>query len=576
MIWIILLFLFSCNHNPAIVGDLATIQDDYDGFIVRYIDKKDLPTGENALYQVKGQYNFGGAPFLWVEAKEGVLVDRLMGFFDGQEGVVYVEPNYIRKPFASTATPHLVTDPYWSGFQYARSLCAQEEAYATYGIGEHESFAAVVDSGIDLTHEDLSKYTESGRLLGWSAFNREDKTRLRTTGTTYTKVTTTVPKTINGVESDVLEYVDMHPLIPVLGTAKNWDGNNYPEGHGSHVTGILGAEGNNGKGISGICPANLTMAVYKVLAVNTSSFESMGGASLETYSCLVDLVSRRDNGELKYAGSEVVPEGQLIPINYSLGGRGFSNFEVEMVNYATDNNILLIAASGNDDHMTENYPAALPATMSVGSVDNRAMISQFSSGSERLSVVAPGEDILSLEAGAYDAGGNLGPYVISSGTSMASPYVTGLAAYLLTFRPDLTAAELRTVIEETATDLGAEGHDPWYGHGLVNVKKAVEKVVNGEITSKYIHKSVKVILPSNYKGNFNLIVSSKDGKYLGSSIATLHNNSGEESYIASFPMLPVGEYSVSIANEPDLVIENFEITAADIENSKTNNKEVTL
>jgi subtilisin family serine protease len=128
----------------------------------------------------------------------------------------------------------------------------------------------------------------------------------------------------------------------------------------------------------------------------------------------------------------------------------------------------VICAAGNDGRPDSvNYPARWPFTIAVGAVDRQGRLSRFSSQGTELDICAPGEDVLS----AWPGGG----YAKLSGTSMATPFVSGVVALMLAKhrrQPGSTPVndieELREHLARTATDAGATGHDPHYGFGLIN------------------------------------------------------------------------------------------------------------
>ena len=150
-------------------------------------------------------------------------------------------------------------------------------------------------------------------------------------------------------------------------------------------------------------------------------------------------------------------------INMSLGGVGASIVLADAINYALENNVTVIAAAGNDGRDQINYPAAFPGVIAVGSTNSQDEVSSFSTRGEHLSVSAPGEDIWSLDT--FDNNG----YLTLDGTSMAAPFVSGVAALLMQKHGTaLTPGQIRGMLEATAVDRGAAGYDDAYGHGRVN------------------------------------------------------------------------------------------------------------
>lgn len=212
------------------------------------------------------------------------------------------------------------------------------------------------------------------------------------------------------------------------------------DGHGTHVAGIIGAIANNNIGVAGVAPGTKILGV-KVLGENATMFSVMKGIA---YS---------------------VNQGAKI-INLSLGGAMTDS--VERAFYEEDlarHNVLIVAAAGNDGIANMGFPASFKGVMAVGSVNQTKKLSSFSCYGYGMSVVAPGEGIISTFPG--------GTYAMIDGTSMATPFVSGAAALVWSKYPHLTAQQVRERLEKTADDLGDPGFDPKYGHGLINLQRAL-------------------------------------------------------------------------------------------------------
>lgn len=213
-------------------------------------------------------------------------------------------------------------------------------------------------------------------------------------------------------------------------------------GHGTHVAGIAAAVSNNGLGITGVSWGAKIMPLKMLGASGTGT----------TFDLAKAIYFAVDNG------------AQVI--NMSLGascGTGWPDVE-DAVDYATAKGVLLIAAAGNNKP-TVFCPGAIAGVMAVGATNANDVRASFSNYGPELEVVAPGVDIYSSVMG--------GGYDIKSGTSMAAPFVAGLAALLRSFDPTLTAAGVRTIIQNTSDDLGSPGWDPLYGYGRINAWRAL-------------------------------------------------------------------------------------------------------
>ncbi len=223
------------------------------------------------------------------------------------------------------------------------------------------------------------------------------------------------------------------------------DGN----GHGSHVAGIAAAISNNGKGIAGIAGGVKIMPV-KVMDDNGSG----------SYSNII-------NG-IKYAADH----GANV-ISMSLGGPGASQSMQEAVNYAISRGVAVVAASGNNNGAV-SFPGNCNGVITVGAVDNNNQRASFSNYGPEMDVTAPGVNIISSYKGGASS------YTSMSGTSMATPFVAGVAALVKAANPSLSSTEVTNIIDKSATDLGTTGFDNYYGYGLVDANKAVVTALNGQ------------------------------------------------------------------------------------------------
>lgn len=233
-------------------------------------------------------------------------------------------------------------------------------------------------------------------------------------------------------------------------------GNNNPDddnSHGSHVAGIVGACTNNSAGVAGTAP-NVRLMPVKVL-------DSAGSGTYEGVAAGID-----------YA----VANGAKI-INLSLGGSEDSITLANAVQNAYNNGVLVIAAAGNCAQgwwpcpgvNPIMYPAAYPETMAVGATDSADNWASFSEYHDYVEVSAPGVNIYSTWA--------FGSYGNKTGTSMSTPYVTGLAALLWSMNPaSLTHNAVRQTIQSTAVDLGTPGKDVYFGYGRIDAKLALQSL----------------------------------------------------------------------------------------------------
>ncbi len=213
-------------------------------------------------------------------------------------------------------------------------------------------------------------------------------------------------------------------------------------GHGTHVAGIAAASTNNAIGVAGMGYDSTIMNV-KVLSDSGSGYYSWVASGI-TWAA--------DNG------------AQVI--NMSLGGTVSSRVLEDAVNYAWDKGVVVVGAAGNNGNSTLFYPAAYANCMAVAATDRYDNKPSWSNHGEWVDVAAPGVGIYSTVNG--DRYGN------KSGTSMASPFVAGLAGLVFTMVTDSNSNgrlndEVRARIESACDDIGVEG----IGAGRINAARAV-------------------------------------------------------------------------------------------------------
>lgn len=239
-------------------------------------------------------------------------------------------------------------------------------------------------------------------------------------------------------------------------------------GHGTHVAGIAAAITNNNKGIAGIA-REAKVGSLKVCYEDTS---------LAIYGIILAYC---DDADITEAIIYAADNGYQV-INMSLAGPEFSQTLQDAVNYAWNRGVVIVAGAGNDYTTTKLYPAAFDNVIAVAATDyydNLAYFSTFSTDSDDwVSVAAPGHVIFSTVPGslcdipADDPGGC---YDWKSGTSMATPFVAGMAAELWNNLATPTNAAIRDLIESTADAEGPLGQNllAWTRYGRVNLHQAM-------------------------------------------------------------------------------------------------------
>jgi subtilisin family serine protease len=353
---------------------------------------------------------------LKVSVKPGQELEQIAAL-RSNPNVLYAEPDYIAR-----AQPTIPNDFYY-GDQWGLSKIDAPTAW-DITTGTSDVIIAIVDTGIDLTHPDLSC---AGKL--WVNPGEIPANSLDDDG--------------NGKVDDV----------------QGWNFANYnnnpddDNGHGTHVAGIAAACSDNSIGVAGLA-GGATLMPVKVLDSNGSGY----------YSDVADGIIYAVNN-----GAKVV--------NLSLGGLSNDYTLAGAVQYAYGHGALVAAAAGNcaqDGYQCSNlynpvmYPAAYTTVMAVAATDSSDDWANFSEYLPYVSVAAPGVVISStIREGGYGA---------MTGTSMATPHVSGLAALLWSFAPSLTVDQVRSTIESTSDDLGAPGKDDYFGWGRINAGRALRSL----------------------------------------------------------------------------------------------------
>lgn len=270
----------------------------------------------------------------------------------------------------------------------------------------------------------------------------------------------------DGIDNDNNTYID---------DINGWDfinSDSHPnddESHGTHVTGTIAQTTNNYLGVAGVA-FNTTIMPVKVL----------DAAGSGTYQQVAD--------GIYYA----VNNGAKI-ISMSLGGPSASPTLENAVKSAYDNGVTVIAASGNSNSSSCDYPAAYNAyVIAVGATQYDQTKAPYSNYGPSLDIVAPGGNTsLDQNADGYPDGvlqntfGNTPvdwAYWFYQGTSMATPHVSGVAALLLAQYSTLTPNQIRNYLQSRAKDLGTLGRDDTYGWGLVDAYATLASVLSVSVS----------------------------------------------------------------------------------------------
>ncbi|WP_243128400.1 S8 family peptidase [Clostridium chromiireducens] len=279
-------------------------------------------------------------------------------------------------------------------------------------------------------------YTEADKA--WSLINqkKEVKVAVLDTGVDYTH-----PDLANRVDvENGYNFVD-----------NNYDTMDY-NGHGTHISGIISAQGNNGIGLVGIT-GNLDVKILPIKVLDESGYG-------ETINIVKGIIYAVDSG------ADI--------INLSLGVQAKSELIAKAIEYAKSKGVFIVAAAGNDNENSDNFSPAGDGAFTVAAMNYNYRKAYFSDYGNSIKVAAPGVQMLSTVPGGYEAW---------DGTSMSAPVVSGIAAMLKAEKPDLSIKQIEDILQSTATDIMYEGRDQTSGYGLVNAYSALKKVKEMEKVS---------------------------------------------------------------------------------------------
>ena len=327
--------------------------------------------------------------------------------------VEYAQPNYI---YESCAEPN---DPEFPD-QYAHQLIQMSDAW-DISTGSRDIVVAVLDTGVDVNHPDLKDniWVNKGEIPN----NDIDDDN-------------------NGYIDDVSGWnfeEDTNNVIP--------DGIDYYSimGHGTQVSGVIAAVGDNNIGVCGvnwhssIMVLRLSIYVTSAEVAEALDYAAANGARV---------------ANMSFGSDEFGPEGDPI------------------VKTAIDNafarGVLLVASAGNDDSARPNYPAAYYNVMAVASTNGEDIKTGHSSFGSWVDITAPGTDIVTTDLN--------NEYIATAGTSFSGPYVVAVGALVLAHRPELTHVEVRAILENTTDPVFYGDVDPvqgYIGTGRVNAYNAL-------------------------------------------------------------------------------------------------------
>jgi thermitase len=238
-------------------------------------------------------------------------------------------------------------------------------------------------------------------------------------------------------------------VVPILGGSIQEGTCADDNGHGSHTSGTITANTNNGKGVAGVA-FNSKLAVCKALGGPLGQ-----GSTSDVANCIVWAHNKGAKViSMSLGGGDSTTLHNAVQTAWAGGGAGGT---------------VLVAAAGNDGDSTVNYPAGYAEVVSVAATDNRDQRASFSNANSDVEIAGPGVDVLST----YNSSDT--SYTTLSGTSMATPHVAGATAIIWDKYPTATASTIRSKLDAAVDDLGTPGRDTVFGFGRVNLAKAASQ-----------------------------------------------------------------------------------------------------
>lgn len=226
------------------------------------------------------------------------------------------------------------------------------------------------------------------------------------------------------------------------------------DNHGTQVAGCIAAKINNGLNAVGVAP-NTRVAGVKTLTIPAATICGNSGSGGDFVSGLNWAASngfRVTNASLGFGASVVIENAYVNTRNQGL---------------------IHFAATGNESSGTIGFPSSSAGVNAVGSITTSGARSSFSNFGTGIDFSAPGSGIITLDRTGGDGDSN-GDTITQSGTSFASPIAAGVAALVLSRNPFLSPAQVETIMQNSAVNLGAAGYDTTFGWGLVNARAALQ------------------------------------------------------------------------------------------------------
>lgn len=365
-----------------------------------------------------------------VELPEGQSVQDAVEQYQADPDVTYAQPNYKYKladnadSSLNTQTAAELNDARADSLWHLDMIHAKEAWELIQKLKHTKTRVAVLDTGVELTHPDLKNNVNSSLCVDLSS-----------------------------------------------GKKRAFKGDD--DGHGTHVTGIIAAAANNSIGVAGVATVGdntgVEAFVVDVFSGDPRDKDEYGATTAAMVAALQYAVDNK---------AKVINMSVGYDVNDSdLFEDRLLESAVNKVNAAGS---MVVAAAGNAGNTIPNYPADFDSCVSVISVGKNKQRSSFSNYGETKDISAPGSSILSTDKGAA--------YTLKSGTSMATPVVSGAAALLYSVDPNITPKDAKNILYQSAEDIYTKGWDMQSGYGIVNAYGAVA-MMQQYVTSLKLNKA---------------------------------------------------------------------------------------
>ncbi|MBL7543614.1 MAG: S8 family serine peptidase [Bdellovibrionaceae bacterium] len=394
----------------------------YESYIVKFKEAHSISSSGNTVHE----YAIGMMQLKSISGSlynmriSGSTVDKskVLTQLAQQPDIEYIEPDYPIEAIPQTSALDVPDDPYFAKQWFHQTL----NSLSAWSITEGSSdvLVAIVDTGIDYTHPDL-----------------------------VNNIWTNPNEIVNGQDDDDNGWIDdIHGWNFVANNNDPRTTTRSP--HGSHVAGLIGASGNNHIGVVGVAP--------KVKMIALKFMDDSGAGVTSNAVKAIDYAIQK----------------KVFLINNSWGSNRYSRSLSDAITRAANAGILFMAAAGNGDkgigYDLKNkawYPASYPQwnVFSVAATDSRDQLAPFSNYAKtKVDVAAPGYSIYSTVSDEN--------YQMMSGTSMATPIVSGMAVLLKATNPHLNSGQILDILRQS-TDKLPHLKDKIISGGRVNAYEAV-------------------------------------------------------------------------------------------------------